>query len=115
MPLPGSTGEYEWTGLKFLFEELPQITNPPQHFIVTANNRVIDDSYPHYITHEWLNGYRAQRIRDLLNSKGKLSPSDMAAIQADQYSLPAEAIVPHMLSVAPRTQVAVQAQEILRT
>lgn len=113
LPQPGWTGEYEWTGL-VPFEELPQITNPPQHFIVTANNRVIDDNYPHYITHEWLNGYRARRIRDLLTSKSKLSLSDMAAIQADQYSLPAEAIVPHMLSVAPRTQLAVQAQEILR-
>ena len=114
LPSPGWTGEYEWTGL-IPFEELPQIINPPQHFIVTANNRVVDDNYPHYITNEWLNGYRAQRIRDLLTSKGKLSLSDMAAIQADQYSLPAASIVPHMLSVAPRTQLAIQAQEILRT
>lgn len=114
LPSPGWTGEYEWTGL-IPFEELPQVTNPPQHFIATANNRVIDDSYPYYITHEWLNGYRAQRIRDLLLSKGKLSLSDMATIQADQYSIPAEKIVPHMMSVAPRTQLAIQAQEILRT
>lgn len=114
LPSPGWTGEYEWTGL-IPFEELPQIINPPQHFIVTANNRVVDDNYPHYISNEWLNGYRAQRIRDLLTSKGKLSLSDMAAIQADQYSLPAASIVPHMLSVAPRTQLAIQAQEILRT
>jgi penicillin amidase len=114
LPSPGWTGAYEWTGL-IPFEELPQITNPPQHFIVTANNRVVDDAYPHYITHEWLNGYRAARIRDLLTSKGKLSLSDMATIQADQYSLPAEQIVPHMLSVAARTRLAVQAQDILRT
>ena len=113
LPSPGWTGEYEWNGL-IPFDELPQATNPPQHFIVTANNRVIDDNYPYYITHEWLNGYRARRIRDLLTSKGKLSLSDMAAIQADQYSLPAEQVVPYMLSVAPRTQLAVQAQEILR-
>lgn len=114
LPSPGWTGEYEWNGL-IPFEKLPQITNPPQHFIVTANNRVVDDSYPYYISHEWLNGYRARRIRDLLTSKGKLSLSDMAVIQADQYSIPAEQIVPHMLSVAPRTQLALQAQEILRT
>lgn len=114
LPSPGWTGEYEWTGL-IPFEELPQVINPPQHFIVTANNRVIDDTYPYYITHEWLNGYRAWRIRDLLTSKGKLSLSDMAAIQADQYALPAEEIVPHILSIAPRTQLAIRAQEILRT
>ncbi len=113
LPSPGWTGEYEWTDL-IPFEELPQVTNPDQHFIVTANNRVIDDNYPYYITNEWLNGYRARRIRDLLHQKSKLSLSDMAAIQADYYSIPAEKIVPHMLSVAPRTQLAVQAQDILR-
>lgn len=114
LPSPGWTGTYEWTGL-IPFEELPHLTNPPQHFIVTANNRVVDDNYPYYITHEWLNGYRAGRIRDLLTSKGKLSLSDMAAIQADQYSLPAEQIVPHILSIAARTRLAIQARDILRT
>ncbi len=114
LPMPGWTGAYEWTGL-IPFEELPQVTNPPQHFIATANNRVVGDSYPYYITHEWLNGYRAQRIRDLLTSKGKLALSDMAAIQSDQYSIPAEHITPHILSIAPRTLLASQAQDILRT
>ena len=98
LPSPGWTGEYEWTGF-ISFEELPQIYNPEQHFIITANNRVVDDSYPYYITNEWLNGYRAQRIRDLLTSKGKLAPEDMVAIQGDQYALPAVEIVPHMLSI----------------
>jgi penicillin G amidase len=114
LPSPGWTGEYEWTGT-IPFEELPQSINPPEHYIVTANNRVVDDTYPYYITHEWLNGYRAQRIRDLLTSKDKLAISDMATIQADQYALPAEEIVPYMLSLPPHTPLAEQAQEILRT
>src|SRR5260370_17470759 len=92
---PGWTDEYEWTGY-IPFDELPQTFNPEQHFIVTANNRVVDDTYPHYITHEWLNGYRAQRIRDLLTNKVKLALSDMATIQPHQYSLPAPQIVPHI-------------------
>jgi penicillin amidase len=93
---------------------LPQTYNPEQHFIVTANNRVVDDSYPYYITNEWLNGYRAQRIRDLLTSKQKLSLSDMATIQSDQYSLPAVELVPHMLKVAATTPVEKAALETLR-
>lgn len=114
LPSPGWTGTYEWSGI-IPFEELPQLTNPAQHYIVTANNRVVDDSYPYYITHEWLNGYRAQRIRDLLTTKGKLSLSDMASIQADQYSLPAVQIVPHILSIPARTQLAIHARDLLRT
>ena len=114
LPSPGWTGEYEWTGY-IPFEELPQIFNPRQHFIVTANNRVVDDSYPYYITNEWLNGYRAQRIRDLLTSKGKLALSDMASIQADQYSLPAVEIVPHILKIKPDSGLEKDALDVLRT
>ena len=117
LPSPGWTGEYEWTGL-IPFDELPQTYNPEQHFIVTANNRVVNDDYPHYITNEWLNGYRAQRIRDLLTgkaSKGKLAPSDMAEIQSDQYALPAVEIVPHMLKISTKVPLEKAALDILRT
>ncbi len=114
VPSPGWTGEYEWTGL-IPFDELPQTYNPEQHFIVTANNRVVDDTYPYYITYEWLNGYRAQRIRDLLASKGKLTLSDMATIQADQYSIPATEIVPYILVLEANTPLKRAAQEILHT
>ena len=115
LPSPGWTGEYEWTGF-IPFEELPQTFNPEQHFIVTANNRVVDDSYPYYITNEWLNGYRAQRIRDLLTSQDhKLTLADMAKIQGDYYSLPAEEFVPYILTIQPDTAIAEAALEILRT
>jgi penicillin G amidase len=114
LPSPGWTGEYEWTGY-IPFEELPQLFNPEQHLLVTANNRVVDDSYPYYITHEWMNGYRAQRIRDLLTSKGKLALSDMASIQADQYSLPAVEIVPYILKIRPDSGLEKDALDVLRT
>src|SRR6266581_558552 len=114
LPSPGWTGEYEWTGF-IPFDELPQTYNPEQHFIVTANNRVVDDDYPYYITNEWLNGYRAQRIRDLLTSKGKLAPEDMAKIQGDQYALPAVEIVPHMLKIQSNVALEKAALNILRT
>src|SRR5207245_4216458 len=79
-----------------------------------ANNRVVDDTYPYYITNEWLNGYRAQRIRDLLTSKGKLALSDMAGIQADQYSLPAAEIVPHFLKLESNSVLEKTALDVLR-
>jgi penicillin amidase len=113
LPSPGWTGEYEWSGL-IPFEELPQTYNPEQHFVATANNRVVDDSYPYYISNEWLSGYRAQRIRDLLTSRGKLSRSDMAAIQADYYSIPASQIVPHLLTLQATTRLEWAALDMLR-
>jgi penicillin amidase len=114
VPVPGWTGEYEWTGL-IPFDELPRIFNPEQHFIVTANNRVVDDSYPYYITNEWLGGYRAQRIRDLLLKQDKLTPADMARIQSDQYSLPAAEMIPHILKIQAANPLEQDALDVLRS
>jgi hypothetical protein len=65
VPAPGWTGEYEWTGY-IPFDELPFVYNPPTHYIVTANNKVVPDSYPYFISAEWSEPSRAQRISDLL-------------------------------------------------
>src|SRR5215204_1672970 len=65
LPKPGWTGEFEWDGW-IPYDELPELVDPEQGFIVTANNRVVDDSYPHHITSDWLDGYRAARIEQLL-------------------------------------------------
>ncbi|HEX6777624.1 MAG TPA: penicillin acylase family protein [Ktedonobacterales bacterium] len=114
LPVPGWTGEYEWTGT-VPFEELPQAYNPPSHQIVTANNRIVGDDFPHFITHEYFGAYRAQRIIDLLNEKERLTPVDMAAIQGDFFSIPASQIVPHLLKLEPRNETERQALALLRT
>ncbi len=76
MPVPGHTGEYDWTGY-IPFEDLPYRFNPPEGFIVTANNAVVDEQYPHLIALEWASGFRAARITELIQSKEKLSVADM--------------------------------------
>ena len=52
-PVDGASGDYDWTGY-IPFEEMPNAYNPPDHYIVTANNRVVGDSYPHLITTIWV-------------------------------------------------------------
>ncbi|HEY7349760.1 MAG TPA: penicillin acylase family protein [Ktedonobacterales bacterium] len=114
LPVPGWTGEYEWAGT-IPFEELPQAYNPPSHQIVTANNRIVGDDFPHFITHEYFSGYRARRITDLLNEGERLTPADMAAIQGDFFSIPASQIVPHLLKLEPRNETQRQALGLLRS
>jgi len=87
VPVPGWTGEYEWVGA-VPFEELPHAYNPPSHQIVTANNRLVGDEYPHHLGDDWLAGYRAQRITDLLGDRGDLTVEDFQRMQLDLYSLP---------------------------
>ena len=55
---------------------------------MTANNRIVPDDYPHLISTEWLNPYRAQRIADLLAERARHTPAELARIQTDVYSLP---------------------------
>ena len=70
------------------YDELPAWRNPPDGTIVTANNRIVPDDYPHLISTEWLNPYRAERIADLLARRDRHTPADLAGIQTDIYSLP---------------------------
>jgi penicillin amidase len=99
LPAPGWTGDYEWIGY-VPFEELPHAYNPPSHQVVTANNKLVGDDYPYFLGNEWLPGYRAQRITDLLGDRTGLTVEDFRAMQRDVLSLPglAAARVLHTLS-----------------
>ncbi|MFW6069710.1 MAG: penicillin acylase family protein [bacterium] len=86
LPVPGWSGEYEWQGW-IPWDELPSAFNPPSGYVVTANNRVVGDGYPHLLSGEWQPPYRARRISDLIEA---LAPLDVAAngrIQNDTVSL----------------------------
>ena len=98
MPVPGWTGEYEWTGY-IPFDELPRTYNPAQGFVATANNAVVGPDYPHFLGLDWDRGYRARRIVDLIEAKDKLSPDDFAAIQGDAFNLSAQEIVPKIRDI----------------
>ncbi len=83
LPTAGWTDEGKWE--RYLgFDELPKVFNPPEGFIVTANNRVIGPEYPDFITADWEVGYRASRIRELITTHGsRLTARDVASMQMD--------------------------------
>jgi penicillin G amidase len=99
-PAPGWDGTYDWTGYA-PFEGLPHSYNPPAGFIATANNRVVPENYPYLIGTAFAAPYRAARIVELIKAKDKLSPDDIAAMQADEVSLQAREILPHLLEATP--------------
>ncbi len=102
VPVPGWTGEYEWTGF-VPYDELPFSYNPESGYIVTANNAVVDDTYPHLITKDWSEGYRARRIVDLVTSNFGISLEDQETVQFDSYDLSAEFLLPYVLEVLTST------------
>lgn len=84
-PAPGWSGEWEWTGY-IPFEALPHQANPERGYIVTANNRVVDASYPHFISREFSLGDRAERIGELIEQQGEVSASAIRQMHLDQRS-----------------------------
>ncbi|WP_110514887.1 penicillin acylase family protein [Herpetosiphon llansteffanensis] len=114
LPADGASGDYEWTGF-IPFEDLPQSYNPPQGYIATANNKVVADSYPYFLSHEWATPFRAERITSMIEAKPTLTMDDMAAIQADVHSSYAEEFLPVLLKlVQPTTDQQRQAIAMLQ-
>lgn len=93
LPVPGWTGEYEWKGF-IPYDKLPSVVNPQQGFLVTANNKVIDDQYPYFISHEWAPPYRAQAIYDSLANRRNLTLQDVVSIQNNWNNLQAKQLAP---------------------
>jgi penicillin amidase len=100
LPMPGWTGEYDWTGF-IPFAELPQGADPVSGRFVSANNKIVPDSYPYFLSRDWDLPNRAERITALLDAEPTQSPDASAAIQADTLSLAAKRLVPLMTRIAP--------------
>ena len=82
LPTPGWTGEGAW--LRYLdFDELPRVLNPPEGFLVTANNRIIGSEYPHHLAGNPALPYRAARIRELILAREKHDARSVRAMQLD--------------------------------
>lgn len=87
-PLPGDTGEYEWSG--FLpTAELPHLYNPAGHFVATANANILPAGYKHMLGYEFALPFRVDRVREMLAGGKKFSVADFERMQQDVTSLPA--------------------------
>ena len=113
LPVPGWTDEYQWQGY-IPFEELPFVFNPPQGYIVTANNAVVGKEYPYLITTAWDYGYRARQIVKMLeNATQPLSLEDIQQMQGDNMDLNAAALTPVLLEIQLDDERLEKAREIL--
>ena len=99
VPVPGWTGEYDWTGF-IPFDQLPYTFNPVEGYIVSANEKIHPNDYPNFITYDWDYGFRAQRILDMIqNAPGKLDIAYFQKMQGDDYDSGAATYVPLLLDM----------------
>jgi penicillin amidase len=113
MPVPGWTGEYEWVE-SIPFDELPRAFNPPEGYIVTANNAVVRPNYPYFLGMDWAPGYRARRIVELIEADPSLSIEDLQAIQGDSSPVYAQDVLPHLLTLSSDEPRLAEALDLLR-
>jgi penicillin amidase len=104
-PVPGWTGEFEWLGF-IAFDQLPFLYNPPEGYIVTANNAVVGADYPFHLADTWAYGYRAQRIVDMIEAApGPIDLAYFQQMQADNRNLNAETLVPVLEQILPENDL----------
>ena len=96
LPFPGWTSDYDWTGF-VPFDQMPHVFNPPDGFVETANNKIVDDSYPYYISNHWESPWRSIRISEILREQNKFTVEDIEHMQCDLVSAHAREVVPYIL------------------
>ncbi len=101
-PVQGWTGKNEWDGW-ISFDELPWAVDPAHGYLVTANNRIHDESYPHLIGRDFHTPYRARRVMERLEAVARHDVASMARIQLDTVSLPARTALPPLIALKPRS------------
>ena len=99
LPVPGSTGAYDWTGF-IPFEDLPHSFNPQSGRLINANNRVIGPDYRYPLGRSWEEPYRAERIAALIERRQRQDLDRMKRMQGDDVSLAARELLKLMLPMA---------------
>jgi penicillin G amidase len=80
------------------FESLPHRWNPPEGYIATANNKIVDDAYPYPISSLWEPESRIERLNEILGTKDDMfSPGDFERLQNDAFSFYAREMTPLIL------------------
>jgi len=89
-PAAGWTGENEWTGF-IPRPRLPRLRNPESGWVVTCNQRVVDEQYPYFMSIAYAPEHRAKRIANRISQvpDGKMTVEAMASIHSERISLPA--------------------------
>jgi len=109
VPIPGD-GRFEWGGY-LPIQQLPNKLNPPEGYVVTANNNLTPVNFPNRnaIGWTWAAPSRAHRIEEVLGDGKRQNLVDFMALQADYLSIPARTLVPlltHLASSENRTEQA---------
>lgn len=93
-------------------DSLPQVFNPECNYVVAANQRPTDASYPYYYT-GYYSENRARRIKSLLEQHNSYNAMQMQAMQLDNTSAFAADVLSAIVSQTNRSKLTTQQQQLL--
>lgn len=97
-PSPGWDSTYDWKGF-IPYEELPRVYNPADNAVATANTKMVDASYPHFLTFDWDEPWRFERIKTLVYGANQQTLETNRKVQGDTYDNAYAALAPVMLKL----------------
>ncbi len=100
---------YNWKGF-IPFKKLPHVINPKSGWIANANNKLVTNNYPYYISSFWEPPSRIENITAHLEDTSKVTVQDFMALQNSSYSVHArqdtKEILPILETDSTDTQIA---------
>ena len=110
-PVDGASGRFDWRGFVDP-ARLPRRFDPPSGILFNANNALVAEDAPLFLTRDWDPALRARRLGTLLEA-APFDAADMAAMQGDLHSTLADDFLPPLLEVPP-TEATAEILEALR-
>jgi len=101
MPWPGWDPRRGWEEERVPLESMPRRQDPGTGFVVTANNKPTEDAPgAPWLGADWIDGYRAERIQEVLAERSDWDVSTCLALQRDVVSVPWREIREDVLELA---------------
>ena len=112
LPQPGWPSGSGWESEPLPHRDLPSCHDPDAGVIATANNSPAPDGGP-WLGADFVDGYRARRIFDVLAERGDWDAADFMRLQLDVRSESWQDMRAAVLAASPSDPVAATAQQLL--
>jgi penicillin amidase len=93
--MPGEDSSYNWQGW-IPQEQNPNISNPGEGFVQSANQRAVDSTYPYFIPGDYI-APRGISLYEQLSRMQNITVDDMKRLQNDNYSTLAADAIPFFI------------------
>ena len=83
---PGWDPAHQWCE-SIPYDAMPSISDPAEGWVRSANNRTAPEDFPYPLSGVWSSGYRAKRVRNMIEAGTSHTREDLSRMQLDTLSL----------------------------